>query len=259
MRLNASTYVTAATAITADGYSTVTLPPGTYKFAVATATAVYVDSSRLRQAPDATLPETQPHRAAATRRSQSHEAGGGVLSQVRRRSRGAQTQAWFADGAGRRLGRFAGRIFSEADFPGCPEWSSKPMGTLDLVVQALFGTGYRIKIEAGPEFCAPAKRDARGVAFCAGHALEAQKIFSELGRRGAEALNSLPREQRSAIAKKAAATRREKRLARKADLATRPPSAEGAARDQSLKTRRPEECSPLIADDQVQSAIKTGL
>lgn len=107
--------------------------------------------------------------------------------------------------------------------------------------------------------CAPAKRDARGVAFVQVTHWRHKKIFSELGRRGAEALNSLPREQRSAIAKKAAATRREKRLARKADLATRPPSAEGAARDQSLKTRRPEECSPLIADDQVQSASQTGL
>jgi hypothetical protein len=38
-----STYVTAATAITAAGYSTAYLPPGTYKFAITTATAVYID------------------------------------------------------------------------------------------------------------------------------------------------------------------------------------------------------------------------
>ncbi|MDT5016569.1 MAG: hypothetical protein QOD39_2729 [Mycobacterium sp.] len=38
-----STYVTCLTAFTADGYATVSLPPGSYKFAVTTATAVYVD------------------------------------------------------------------------------------------------------------------------------------------------------------------------------------------------------------------------
>lgn len=38
-----STYVTALTAFTAAGYSTVYLPSGTYKVAVTTATAVYVD------------------------------------------------------------------------------------------------------------------------------------------------------------------------------------------------------------------------
>lgn len=40
---NGSTYVTALTAFAADGLQTQILPPGTYKFAVATATAVYVD------------------------------------------------------------------------------------------------------------------------------------------------------------------------------------------------------------------------
>lgn len=38
---DASTYVTALTAFTAAGYATVDLPPGQYKVAVATATAVY--------------------------------------------------------------------------------------------------------------------------------------------------------------------------------------------------------------------------
>lgn len=38
-----STYVTALTAFAADGFQTLTLPPGTYKVAIATATAVYVD------------------------------------------------------------------------------------------------------------------------------------------------------------------------------------------------------------------------
>lgn len=38
-----STYVTALTAFTANGYSTVSLPPGTYKFDVVTATAVYLE------------------------------------------------------------------------------------------------------------------------------------------------------------------------------------------------------------------------
>lgn len=40
---DASTYITALTAFAADGFATVTLPPGTYKVAVASATAVYVD------------------------------------------------------------------------------------------------------------------------------------------------------------------------------------------------------------------------
>lgn len=38
-----STMVTCLTAFTADGYATVNLPSGTYDFAVATATGVYVD------------------------------------------------------------------------------------------------------------------------------------------------------------------------------------------------------------------------
>jgi hypothetical protein len=37
-----STYVTCLTAFTAAGYATVSLPPGTYKVAIAVATAVYV-------------------------------------------------------------------------------------------------------------------------------------------------------------------------------------------------------------------------
>jgi hypothetical protein len=40
---DATTYVTCLTAFSADGYATVSLPPGTYKFTVATATAIYVD------------------------------------------------------------------------------------------------------------------------------------------------------------------------------------------------------------------------
>lgn len=36
-----STYVTCLTAFTAAGYATVNLPSGTYRFAIATATAVY--------------------------------------------------------------------------------------------------------------------------------------------------------------------------------------------------------------------------
>lgn len=38
-----STYVTCLTAFTAAGYATVNLPSGTYKLAVATATAIYAD------------------------------------------------------------------------------------------------------------------------------------------------------------------------------------------------------------------------
>lgn len=40
---DASTYVTCLTAFTAAGYATANLPAGSYKVAVATATAVYVD------------------------------------------------------------------------------------------------------------------------------------------------------------------------------------------------------------------------
>ena len=43
LAFDATTYVTCLTAITADGYATVSLPAGTYKVAVTTATAVYVD------------------------------------------------------------------------------------------------------------------------------------------------------------------------------------------------------------------------
>lgn len=50
LAFNGSTYVTAAAAITADGYTTITLPPGTYKLAVATATAVYVDITAIATA-----------------------------------------------------------------------------------------------------------------------------------------------------------------------------------------------------------------
>lgn len=38
-----STYVTVLTAFTANGYATVSLPPGTYRLLIATATAVYAD------------------------------------------------------------------------------------------------------------------------------------------------------------------------------------------------------------------------
>lgn len=40
-----STYVTCVTAFSADGYATANMPAGTYKIAVATATAVYIDIS----------------------------------------------------------------------------------------------------------------------------------------------------------------------------------------------------------------------
>lgn len=56
-------------------------------------------------------------------------------------------------------------FFPKLIFPDAPNGRQSRWETVDLVVQALFGTGYRIKIEAGPKFCAPAKRDARGVAF----------------------------------------------------------------------------------------------
>lgn len=40
---DATTYITVSAAITTDGYATVSLPPGTYKLLVATATGIYVD------------------------------------------------------------------------------------------------------------------------------------------------------------------------------------------------------------------------
>ncbi len=40
-------YVTALTAFTADGYQTVTLPPGTYRFLVATASAIYLEMTAI--------------------------------------------------------------------------------------------------------------------------------------------------------------------------------------------------------------------
>jgi hypothetical protein len=44
LSLDASTYVTVLTAITATAsYATVSLPPGTYRVAIATFTAVYVE------------------------------------------------------------------------------------------------------------------------------------------------------------------------------------------------------------------------
>ena len=42
-----TTYVTAATAFAANGYATAYLAPGTYRLAVATATAVYVKIVRV--------------------------------------------------------------------------------------------------------------------------------------------------------------------------------------------------------------------
>jgi hypothetical protein len=46
---DASTYVPCLTAFTAAGYATQLLPAGTYKFAVATATAVYVDIAAIAE------------------------------------------------------------------------------------------------------------------------------------------------------------------------------------------------------------------
>ena len=40
---DASTYVTALTAFSANGYATAQLPSGTYKLTIATATAIYAD------------------------------------------------------------------------------------------------------------------------------------------------------------------------------------------------------------------------
>lgn len=44
------TWVTVLTALTADGYANVYLSSGTYKFAVATATGVYIELTSIAQA-----------------------------------------------------------------------------------------------------------------------------------------------------------------------------------------------------------------
>lgn len=43
LSVDPTTYVTCLTAFSADGFATVMLPPGTYRFLVATSTAIYVD------------------------------------------------------------------------------------------------------------------------------------------------------------------------------------------------------------------------
>jgi hypothetical protein len=45
-----STWVTCLTAFTAAGYATVLLPTGSYRFAIATATGVYVDIAAIAEA-----------------------------------------------------------------------------------------------------------------------------------------------------------------------------------------------------------------
>lgn len=42
-----STYIDALTSFTANGYATVSVPPGTYRFAVSTATGVYADMTAI--------------------------------------------------------------------------------------------------------------------------------------------------------------------------------------------------------------------
>ena len=44
---DATTWVTCATAFTAAGYAAVNLPSGSYRFAIATATAVYIDCTAI--------------------------------------------------------------------------------------------------------------------------------------------------------------------------------------------------------------------
>ena len=43
LAFDGSTYVTCLTAFSADGYASVNLPAGTYKFTVASATGIYID------------------------------------------------------------------------------------------------------------------------------------------------------------------------------------------------------------------------
>ena len=44
---NGTDYETCATALSADGYATVELPQGTYKWVIATATAVYLEIAQI--------------------------------------------------------------------------------------------------------------------------------------------------------------------------------------------------------------------
>ena len=49
LSIDGSTYVTVLTAFTATGYATVSLPPGTYRLAVTTATALFAEIVQLAQ------------------------------------------------------------------------------------------------------------------------------------------------------------------------------------------------------------------
>lgn len=115
------------------------------------------------------------------------------------------------DLAGTNDGHFAHLIAPDTPRGRQGRWES-----LDLIMSVLFGNDYRIQIVA-ENYRAPARMETRAKpsAKPAKTCLHwrHRRIFSELGQRGAKALNSLPPETRSAIAKKAAATRLAKRRA----------------------------------------------
>jgi hypothetical protein len=106
-------------------------------------------------------------------------------------------------------------FFAKLAAPDTPHGRQSRWESVDLVVQALFGTNYRIQII--PEnFRAPARLETRAkprAKILNVKHWRHRKLFQDLGRKGAQALNSLPRERRSEIAKKTAATRRQKQLA----------------------------------------------
>jgi hypothetical protein len=100
-------------------------------------------------------------------------------------------------------------FFSKLTRPDAPNGRQSRWETLDLVMEALFGTTYKIQIVA-ENYRAPARIETR--AKPVNKVIEVKhwrhrKLFSDLGRRGAEAFKRLPPELRSAAAKKAAATR----------------------------------------------------
>ncbi|MGY4409126.1 hypothetical protein ACVWW4_000862 [Bradyrhizobium sp. LB7.1] len=108
-------------------------------------------------------------------------------------------------------------FFAKLTNPDSPSGRQAGWDMLDLVMETLFGTTYQIHITA-KNYKAPPKLETRALPSTktAQHQpthWRHRRIFQDLGRRGARALNNLPPERRSEIAKKAAATRLAKRRA----------------------------------------------
>lgn len=114
------------------------------------------------------------------------------------------------DLAGTNDGHFAHLIAPDTPRGRQGRWES-----LELIMSVLFGDDYRIQIVA-QNYRAPARVETRAKPSAkptkACLHWRHRQIFSELGRRGAEAFKKLPPERRSEAGRKAAATRQRKRL-----------------------------------------------